>query len=112
MSEEIKTIQEMENDPSFWAAVFNFGRKKIDESIIQANWRSVYLNYISSNPWKEKCKMIKKTRGNKCQICGSEKDLQIHHNTYERLGCEDDNDLVLLCKPCHFLFHGREHVIF
>ena len=105
MEDETKTIKEIENDPCFWAAVFSFGRKKINEPIIQENWQCVYHNYINSKPWKEKCKIIKKERENKCQVCGSKNDLQVHHNTYERLGCENDNDLVLLCKSCHFLFH-------
>lgn len=105
MEDEIKTHEEILNDPVFWKMFFNFGRARINDPIIQANWQCAYLDYINSNPWKEKCKVIKETRGNKCQVCGSEKDLQVHHNTYERLGCEDDNDLILLCKPCHFLFH-------
>ena len=105
MENEYITDEEIENDPGFWAALFNFGRGKINEAIIQQNWQYNYLDYIKSTPWKEKCKSIKLARGNKCQVCGSGNNLQVHHNTYDRLGCEDDNDLVLLCKSCHFLFH-------
>lgn len=107
MAEKFETEEEIEKDPCFWAALFNFGRAMINDPMIRAKWQDNYISYINSEPWKEKCKAIKTTRGNKCQICGSESNLQVHHNTYERLGCEDDNDLVLICKSCHFLFHRR-----
>lgn len=28
-------------------------------------------------------------------------DLHLHHKTYERLGCERDDDVELLCTNCH-----------
>lgn len=38
-------------------------------------------------------------------MCGTSKNLNIHHMTYERLGNEDFNDLVYLCKDCHSNLH-------
>lgn len=43
----------------------------------------------------------------KCQKCGQDcKELEVHHKTYERLGDEEPDDLVVLCRPCHREEHG------
>jgi len=34
--------------------------------------------------------------------------LEVHHLTYERLGRERPDDLLVLCERCHSLEHGRE----
>jgi len=37
-----------------------------------------------------------------CEFCGNDgRQLHIHHLTYERLGCERDRDLAVLCDSCH-----------
>ena len=38
----------------------------------------------------------------RCQRCGAERCvLQLHHKTYDRLGQEFDDDVEVLCVPCH-----------
>jgi 5-methylcytosine-specific restriction endonuclease McrA len=40
----------------------------------------------------------------RCQICGSPKDLQVHHLTKRsRLGDDVLDNLITLCAPCHDL---------
>ncbi len=34
--------------------------------------------------------------------------LEVHHLTYERLGHERPDDLLVLCERCHSVEHGRE----
>jgi HNH endonuclease len=42
----------------------------------------------------------------RCQICGSPKDLQVHHLTKRsRLGDDVLDNLITLCAPCHDLQH-------
>jgi hypothetical protein len=41
-----------------------------------------------------------------CQ-CGSE-DVDLHHLTYERIGAEEMEDLVALCRTCHQDVHVLE----
>ncbi|KKN58838.1 hypothetical protein LCGC14_0548440 [marine sediment metagenome] len=43
----------------------------------------------------------------KCKNCGSLKDLHIHHKQYKYPIVEED--LVVLCRPCHILEHQRVH---
>lgn len=44
-----------------------------------------------------------------CKICGSTRNLQVHHKTYAREGRERLNDLVVLCKRCHNRQHTTIH---
>lgn len=68
--------------------------KKIKDS-------SEYKTFIESKEWQETRTRIFKRDKYKCQICGSCKNLQVHHITYENLGQEKDADLVTLCEKCH-----------
>jgi formate-dependent nitrite reductase cytochrome c552 subunit len=42
--------------------------------------------------------------GFRCRICNAGRDaaqLEVHHRTYEWLGCEEVGDLTTLCSQCH-----------
>jgi 5-methylcytosine-specific restriction endonuclease McrA len=39
-----------------------------------------------------------------CRVCGSMKNLEAHHRTYERFGRETLADVTTLCRACHELF--------
>ena len=44
----------------------------------------------------------------RCQACSSKDEiLDVHHNSYDRLGAEDPSDLIVLCRPCHSKVHGK-----
>ncbi len=70
--------------------------------------RSKYDAYMASEAWQKKRKRALARAGYECACCGSSDDLQVHHKTYVRLGKERDNDLLVLCKPCHRKAHGIE----
>lgn len=66
-----------------------------------------YTEYIKSPEWKAKSLAAKERAGFRCQVCNrsaSETILDAHHRTYERLGNERDDDIVVLCADCHELF--------
>lgn len=42
----------------------------------------------------------------RCQVCNGSKKVQVHHRTYDRIGCELPSDLTVLCDKCHGLFHA------
>lgn len=63
-----------------------------------------YIRVLKSARWKK----MKKDRiwavRFRCEQCGeggTERTLQLHHKTYERLGQELPEDVVLLCSACH-----------
>jgi len=39
-------------------------------------------------------------------MCGNPNGLEVHHNTYDRLWCEDPEDLAVVCADCHGTHHG------
>ncbi len=65
-----------------------------------------YKVYIQSDAWRRIAEEALVRAGRKCQVCSSWKSLNVHHNTYERLGHELPTDLCVLCRKCHELFHA------
>lgn len=70
-----------------------------------AHTQLTYNEYIKSDGWKIRRQRALALAENHCQVCAAETRLDVHHNTYERLGHERDADLIVLCRPCHALFH-------
>ncbi len=63
--------------------------------------------YLSSDKWK----LIRNAvieRDKSCTTCGSYHALNVHHLHYLRLGRENLNDLIALCKSCHFDLHEKK----
>ena len=67
--------------------------------------------YTKSAIWKAKRNYILEKRGNRCQDpeCSqpirNKSKLHCHHLTYVRFGCEEENDLQILCETCHNKAH-------
>ncbi len=66
-----------------------------------------YQAYLQTPEWQERRKKKLKQVQFRCQICCTDTQLEVHHRTYERRGYEWDQDLTVLCKICHGLFHHR-----
>jgi hypothetical protein len=70
-----------------------------------------YNDYLKTDHWKKIRIQTFHKQGNKCRICFSSNDLQIHHRRYYKNGenilfKEQNRDLLVLCKDCHFLWHN------
>ena len=63
-----------------------------------------YHEYLNSPHWRIIASGLKRRYG-KCQECGSDISLQVHHLTYARMWKEEATDLVVLCDKCHKLVH-------
>ena len=70
-------------------------------------WQRWYKIYRKTDTWAKKRARIYKRDRYRCQVCGSRRNLQPHHLTYERVGHELDTDLVTWCEKCHMKHHGR-----
>lgn len=44
--------------------------------------------------------------GEKCDVCGLDEDLQVHHTTYAHIFHEYMEDLQILCRGCHVQAHA------
>lgn len=69
--------------------------------------RKRYQKYMTSRTWRKKRDELFEERGKKCEKCGSEENITVHHLTYERFGHEWLCDLMVLCEDCHKKEHER-----
>lgn len=80
--------------------------RKIDWSAMRVQQKIDYNKYIETDEWHERSEQRKILDGYKCVICKSDKNLDVHHITYDRKGHEDiRHDLVTLCHDCHMKLH-------
>lgn len=71
--------------------------------------KAEYAEYLKSEHWQETRQRMLAFSGNRCQLCSSNgQTLNVHHNNYDRLGCEWVTDLCVLCRPCHERQHGKQ----
>ena len=66
-----------------------------------------YARYLSSPHWQSVKNRIRAAR-KVCEACGSSRSLHVHHGTYAHKGSEWDEDVFLLCEPCHAEVHRRD----
>jgi len=64
-----------------------------------------YHDYLGTEHWHTVRDAAIRRAGGKCQACGSQENLNVHHNTYKRLWCEEQEDVVVFCSRCHEIFH-------
>ncbi len=67
-----------------------------------------YVAYLRSEKWARKRAKALTLAGNRCVLCNSSVGLNVHHRTYQRIGNERLDDLIVLCRACH----ERHHAIF
>jgi len=64
-----------------------------------------YAEYLTTDTWRLRSLEAKERAGWRCEHCRSEGPLQTHHWTYERVGRERPDDLIVLCEDCHATVH-------
>lgn len=60
-----------------------------------------YEAYIESAGWKARRRAALAGRPRRCLVCHAPRDLIAHHVTYQNIGRETADDIVLLCPTCH-----------
>jgi len=76
----------------------------VDELIRKAN----YASYLMTDHWINKRDAILERDNHRCKQCKKTYLLHVHHLTYDRLGNEDDEDLITLCEDCHKRLHNKD----
>jgi hypothetical protein len=67
-----------------------------------------YREYLKTIRWNSLRNNALRKQGHKCQLCSSNKNLNVRHRSYERMNTADEfNDLIVLCKNCHAKFHDK-----
>jgi 5-methylcytosine-specific restriction endonuclease McrA len=66
-----------------------------------------YREYLHSQEWQRVREAKLKEAGRFCHACRKVGIMDVHHNTYDRLGDEDiAADLFIFCRACHERQHG------
>ena len=67
-----------------------------------------YKNQLKDKRWLKKRAKVLRTKGYKCERCGADKNLIVHHLKYERNKYAWEypiTDLMVLCQCCHEEIH-------
>jgi len=78
---------------------------ELTEQYIRKYRNMPYAEYLQTTHWHFKRSDALKRSKYRCQLCNSTKRLDVHHRTYENLGNEEPEDLIVLCRKCHEHFH-------
>lgn len=73
----------------------------------RAEWRAWYAQYLASAEWAERRRKVLERCMFVCEACVSDMATEVHHLTYDRVGYEELDDLMGVCRACHGYFHGR-----
>jgi hypothetical protein len=65
-----------------------------------------YDEYLKTEEWQMQRQAALRRANYQCFMCRNKTKLEVHHRTYERLGAELPEDLIVLCEPCHRRHHG------
>jgi 5-methylcytosine-specific restriction endonuclease McrA len=60
-----------------------------------------YDEYLDSPEWWSLRKLALQRADYQCERCRATFGLNVHHRTYQRIGAEYVNDLMVLCETCH-----------
>lgn len=63
-----------------------------------------YRKWINSKEWRNRSKILIEC-AEKCEKCDSTKNLECHHENYDHLGSETEEDIMVLCDICHKKVH-------
>jgi len=87
-------------------AAFERERKRY-ESVHDYNkaWWEWYNEYLNSPIWKSRRDAVLKRSGYKCEACGADHAVHVHHVSYRHVGAEPFWDLRAVCKECHLVLH-------
>jgi hypothetical protein len=92
--------------------IITYGEILLEEEFLVINLNATikypkkyYDLYLATDKWRGFKNSIISKRGFNCELCSSKKNIQVHHLTYERLGNEMPEDVMILCKKCHEKAH-------
>lgn len=64
-----------------------------------------YTGYLHSAHWKGLRRRVLTRDGWRCRLCGSKKELQVHHDQYIDLMSDEIWHLKAMCRRCHQRIH-------
>lgn len=96
-----------------WKTLKKTEGNDIYEGIKYSNYKNSkrykYHQYLLSDDWKEKRKLILERDQNVCQFCRLLPAVDVHHLHYDNLFNELLEDLRAVCLECHHLIHTKSN---
>jgi len=83
-------------------------KKKVFRYWDSQSHRGNYKRYLKSEDWEVIRNKVLIRDKRKCCFCLSNKNLEVHHETYKNVFYEDLDDLITLCHDCHRAIHKKE----
>ena len=88
-------------------------KKKAKEVSYENHQPKPYIGYtdqLEDRRWKAFRWFVFQVRGDKCEVCGSTKNLQVHHTLYNK-NCKaweySCKDVMVVCRECHRKIHKK-----
>lgn len=66
-----------------------------------------YTAYLWTREWRSTRRAKLDDVGYRCRVCKQSKDLHVHHLTYDHVGHEWLEELIVLCQGCHQSVHEQ-----
>lgn len=101
-------VPNIDGEPVFWAmckCVEEWIAKSPDTEERNCLRALSYADYLGTAHWHFVRRRTLKQAGYRCQLCNAQVKLDVHHKTYERLGDEDPDDTIAICRKCHRRHH-------
>ena len=93
-----------------WVKINDISDSSVLKDVIAKHIKEMdYYDFLQTPYWKAISEKVKQRAGWKCQLCGSNYNLNTHHRDYSIHGYELDNmkSLICLCEDCHSKFHDK-----
>lgn len=71
----------------------------------RASWWRQYERHLSSNKWQKTRIQVFRRAYWTCECCHKARATQVHHLSYEHVGCENLSELLAVCVACHDEIH-------
>lgn len=105
----------VDDQPEYWRSFLLKQKKrkeiqdaKDEKQRARFERHEAYREYLRSETWQKKRSQRLAMDGFKCQMCGSGKNLHVHHITYEHFSAEPIHDLITVCDNCHRKIHEND----
>lgn len=73
---------------------------------------STYQDFLASDEWAAIREVIVTRADARCEVCGAEEPLHVHHIVYSKQwGEEDHEELAALCERCHTQVHWLQDTV-
>ena len=67
-----------------------------------------YAEQLKDKRWHAFREFVFEVRGRRCEMCGAERNLQVHHPIYKNRNAWEYSyhEVMVLCRDCHERIHG------